>query len=166
VSVFRRLGELARHNMNALLERVAERARADLNELSDHELDAELARRRAARAAAEQRLWDERYERAAIDGSRGGHRRSDEPPGSWGGERAARELHLTLLYARLECPEGADFATVKLHYRRLMRRHHPDLHAADPVRHREATQRAQALTEAYAELERLLTGGRSRADGG
>lgn len=61
-------------------------------------------------------------------------------------------------YANLEVDYGADLATVKKSYRRLVRRYHPDKHSDDPERERLATQLTQELTHAYevvcAHLER------------
>lgn len=52
-------------------------------------------------------------------------------------------------YANLELPLGASADEVKAAYRRLMRRYHPDRHAADPERARVANQVAQQLRTAY-----------------
>jgi DnaJ-domain-containing protein 1 len=52
-------------------------------------------------------------------------------------------------YARLEVPFGSDLITVRRSYRQLMRRYHPDRHAADPERERVATEISQKLTVSY-----------------
>jgi hypothetical protein len=59
-------------------------------------------------------------------------------------------------YARLEVPYGSDLATVRTSYRSLMRRYHPDRHAADPERERIATEISQRLTVAYDLLAKHL----------
>jgi len=49
---------------------------------------------------------------------------------------------------------------VKLAYRKLMRKYHPDLHGhKSPEKLRAATEVSQALTQAYNELEKVLVGG-------
>lgn len=52
-------------------------------------------------------------------------------------------------YTELGVSFGAPFEEVRISYRRLMRRHHPDLHAGDPKRHAEATQKAQQLNVSF-----------------
>ena len=65
-------------------------------------------------------------------------------------------------YANLELPLGASADEVKAAYRRLMRRYHPDRHAADPERARVANQVAQQLRTAYEGLLLYLgEGGRT-----
>jgi hypothetical protein len=56
---------------------------------------------------------------------------------------------LARYYANLEVEMGADKATVKRSYRRLMRKFHPDRHSGDPERERLATEISQELTRAY-----------------
>ena len=70
------------------------------------------------------------------------------------GQRADLAAH----YAELETLVGADFATVKRNFRRLMRAHHPDLHARTPATLSANTERAKRLTVAYAAIERALLG--------
>ena len=59
-------------------------------------------------------------------------------------------------YARLEVAYGASWEEVKLSYRRLMRRYHPDMHAHSPEKLKAATEVSQALTQAYNELDKLI----------
>ncbi|MDY7027328.1 MAG: J domain-containing protein [Spirochaetota bacterium] len=56
-------------------------------------------------------------------------------------------------YGRLKVPFGASFDEVRSSYRALMRRHHPDLHSADPSRHAEATRIAQELNLSYQRIK-------------
>ena len=56
---------------------------------------------------------------------------------------------LASYYANLEVEMGADQATIKRSYRRLMRKYHPDKHSGDPERERLATEICQELTRAY-----------------
>ncbi|MDB4970784.1 MAG: heat shock protein DnaJ domain protein, partial [Myxococcales bacterium] len=66
------------------------------------------------------------------------------------------EKRLRELYAQLETPYGAPFDEVKKSFRRLMRKYHPDLHVANPAKHKTATQLTMSLTQAYNELEQHL----------
>ena len=56
-------------------------------------------------------------------------------------------------YSRLEVPFGSSFEEVRISYRTLMRRHHPDLHSSDPSRHAEATRTAQDLNLSYQRIK-------------
>lgn len=60
-------------------------------------------------------------------------------------------------YANLELPLGAPLDEVKVAYKRLMRRYHPDLHQQDPERAQAATRLAQALRSAYDGLVAYLS---------
>jgi DnaJ-domain-containing protein 1 len=148
MSITRRLLHLARANLNALLDRAAEMAGEDdlggIGEMSDEELEAELDRRK-----------NERTERARAEasgqasGGQSSARSHDRVAGS-------RENKIAQYYAQLEVPYGSDLDTVKQAYRRLMRKYHPDLQAAEPEKQRIATELTQALTRAYQELEQAL----------
>jgi len=48
---------------------------------------------------------------------------------------------------------GASFTEVRNAYRTLIRRHHPDLHASDSTRQREATHTSQQLNTAYQRIK-------------
>jgi DnaJ-domain-containing protein 1 len=147
VSLTRRLIDLARSNLNALLDRAGggddDRA---VDDLSDEELEAELRRRQEER---------EEERRAAARGaeSRSRSQQHDRVAGS-------RENKIAQYYAQLEVPYGSDLETVKQSYRRLMRKYHPDLHSQDPEKQKIATELAQALSRAYGELEVALKSGR------
>ena len=219
MSSIRRFIDLARSNLNSLLERAAETAdpRRRLASIPDSELEAELARRRAARAA-EQKFNDAkarieegssrasssagasssapmpdraarekaareredrvRTARAAREADRAkaaeqaraeqARRASSQqqrsstrpPPSSGGAAQRGRDPMLARYYERLEIAYGSDYETVKLAYRKLMRKYHPDLHGhKSPEKLRAATEVSQALTQAYNELEKVLVGG-------
>lgn len=97
-------------------------------ELSDEELEAELVRRRKARAEA----------------------RSNAGPIASRSERDNPERQrLVQYYANLELPPFAPIDEVKRAYKELMRRYHPDKHAGDPERQKIANELAQSLTKAY-----------------
>jgi DnaJ-domain-containing protein 1 len=59
-------------------------------------------------------------------------------------------------YANLELPYGANLATVKTQYRRLMGRYHPDRHHRDPQKAEVANRLAAELTRSYEALQRHL----------
>ena len=180
-----RLFRLARANLNALLERAGSDARLD--ELSDDELEAELQRRRerrqrelqaretaerSARERAAQRDLERLKREAAARGassSRTGGSASSSGRSSGQGAQGSRgqgghaprpsrpEDRVAKLYATLETPVGSDLTTLKRSFRRLMRIHHPDVHGGDPVRQRQANDRAAVISAAYSELEVVLT---------
>jgi DnaJ-domain-containing protein 1 len=162
MSIGRRLIDLARAELNSLLDRAADadddrgddhprRGGGEFSSLSDRELQEEIERRREARAEAEA---------AARGGRRATPRSSSVPPRSSSGapprRTAAGDEAIRKAYAALEIPAGSDFATVRQSYRRMMRKYHPDLHAGRPEKQRAATDLAQRLTEAYKILDRHL----------
>ena len=186
----RRILDLARANLNALLDQaeVSRRGHDEsaVDDLTDEELRAELERRQARRAREEaERLRREGAEKAARE--RGAQQRSVPPATAQSPRTAAphattttattpktrraappkrpappptKEQRLRALYQQLEVPYGASFDEVKRSFRRLMRKYHPDLHAGNPTKHRAATQLTMSLTQAYDELEKHLVKGR------
>ncbi len=168
MGVGRRILDLARANLNALLEKAAGETTVD--ELTDEELEAELERRRERRKREEsERSGRESAERAARE--RFTQRTGREPPPPRKPpprEPRARvpqpspQRRLRELYAQLEVPYGAGFDEVKKSFRRLMLKYHPDLHAGNPEKQKVATQLTMSLTQAYNELEAHLLGGPNR----
>ena len=63
---------------------------------------------------------------------------------------------LARYYANLELPYGTGLDTVRLTWRRLVKKYHPDLHSADEQKKRTATELVQGLNRAYEELARHL----------
>jgi len=150
MSIGKRLIDLARSELNSLLDKAArvddEQSDlrdygSDVSSLSDAELTAEIERRRQAREEVEQ----------ATHGRRGPPPRSPPPRRTAAGDEAIRKA-----YAALEIRPGSDFELVRTSYLRLMRKYHPDLHADTPDHQRAATDLTQRLTEAYKTLERHL----------
>ena len=218
MSITKRIIDLAKANLNQLLERAADTAdpRRKLASIPDAELEAELARRKAARLgedkvtaararvdaggstgaapkmpadrAERERVAKEREARvrAACEAREKASRENAErawkaqrPSGSagprpsgagTGGAAGAKrpfgrgqDPDAKRYYDRLELPYDSDFEAVKAAYRKLMRRYHPDLHGnKSPDKQRAATEVAQALTQAYNELEKRLVGGPNR----
>ncbi|HXJ20544.1 MAG TPA: J domain-containing protein [Polyangia bacterium] len=169
MSIGKRLIDLARSELNSLLDRAARadedddrgrrtrgRGEGDVGSMSDEELAAEIERRRQAR---------EEVERVTSRSSRPTPRSSrptGRAPGSFREEyapprrTAAGDEAIRRAYTALEVPPGSDFEAVKRSYRRLMRKYHPDLNAGSPERQKAATDLAQRLTQAYKILEKQL----------
>lgn len=107
--------------------------------------------------------WDDLFFRDQTGPSKeaGGERgRAGSDPG--GQQRTIPyRPDLAQYYANLEVPYGADLATVRSAWKRMMKKYHPDLHSKDPGKYRTATLLTQRLTEAYQELEKVL---KDRAD--
>lgn len=219
MSLTRRIIDLARSNLNSLLERAAETTdpRRRLASIPDAELEAELGRRRSAKQAeqqiadakarvdddgteaakkpmadraererqareraervrAEKAKRDEAARRAASSSGSSGSSGSSASSGRSGagaggarrpsqstGSAKGRDPVLARYYERLEVPYGAEWDAVKSAYRRLMRKYHPDMHSnKSPEARKAATEVAQALTQAYNELEKVLLGGPNR----
>jgi DnaJ-domain-containing protein 1 len=164
MSISKRLIDLARAELNSLLDKAAEYDDrqgldddswgSDLKNMSDSELQAEIERRRRAREEAEEAATGKRAETSRAGGPGGGRTSSrgprvDPPRRTASGDAAIRKA-----YAALEVPPGSDFETIRKAYRRLMRKYHPDLHRGSPEAQRAATDLAQRLTEAYKVLEK------------
>jgi DnaJ-class molecular chaperone len=155
MSIGKRLIDLARSELNSLLDKAArvdgdeaddrERRRygSEFPSMSDKELDEEIERRRQAR---------EEVEQATNRNYRPGPRPSSAPPR----RTAAGDEAIRRAYAALEVPAGSDLEIVKRSYRRMMRKYHPDLNAGSTEKQRAATDLSQRLTEAYKTLERHL----------
>jgi DnaJ-domain-containing protein 1 len=155
MSIGKRLIDLARSELNSLLEKAAHvddhddddddssrrRYGSEYGSMSDAELAEEIERRRQAREEVEQ----------ATSHTRRPEPRTPPPRRTAAGDEAIRKA-----YAALEVPPGADLETVKRSYRRLMRKYHPDLNAGSTEKQRAATDLSQRLTEAYKTLERHL----------
>jgi DnaJ-domain-containing protein 1 len=159
MSIGRRLIDLARSELNSLLDKAArvdgddaddrERRRygSEFSSMSDKELDDEIERRRQAREEVEQ-ATNRNYR--PKDGP--SSRTSSPPPR----RTAAGDEAIRRAYAALEVPAGSDLEAVKRSYRRLMRKYHPDLNAGSSEKQRAATDLSQRLTEAYKTLDRHL----------
>jgi DnaJ-domain-containing protein 1 len=156
MSIGKRLIDLARAELNSLLDRAARtdddddyrpRRRSGSDEfagMSDEELAAEIERRRRAREEVEDAVRHGRPRPGSAPPPR-------TPPRTAAGDEAIRKA-----YAALEVPAGSDFETVRRSYRRLMRKYHPDLHGGTPDKSRAATDLTQRLTQAYKTLEKHL----------
>lgn len=162
MSISRRLIDLARSELNSLLDSAARKSNESEGEgegsgrfsgLSDAELQEELERRRKARDEVDELL---RRRPGSVSGRRAASERGEThraPPPKPLSDDA---LKLKRAYAALEVREGSDFETVRRAYRDLMRKYHPDRHAGSPEKQRAANEVTQRLTEAYKLLEKQL----------
>lgn len=160
MSIGRRLIDLARAELNSLLDRAAREdddedafARAPADVLSDQELEAELERRRQAREEAEQAAHGPRGGSSAGASSSSSSSRRNAPPPR---RSASDDAAVRKAYAALEVPPGSDFEAVRRAYRSLMRKYHPDLHTDRPEKQKAANELTQKLTDSYKLLEKKL----------
>ncbi|MGZ3443768.1 MAG: J domain-containing protein, partial [Polyangia bacterium] len=180
MGIGKRIVDLAKANLNALLDKA--HGDTSLDDLTDAELEAELQRRRerkrreeeerkAAERAAEnarQRMKQQQQQPKSPPKTSAPPPRANVPPPRANVPPPRRDekkkapppsgppiadKRLRELYAQLEVPYGAPFEAVKQSFRRLMRKYHPDLHAGNPQKHKTATQLTMSLTQAYNELE-------------
>jgi DnaJ-domain-containing protein 1 len=171
MTIGRRLFNMARSELNSLLDRAAEAERPtdpgrdpdedlyrrfSLDELTDAELEAEIERRDRARQAAARgtapKASSSSSARAGAANQPGAA--TGRPSGAGQARKSAPPDELRSAYAALEVPYGADFATVRKSYRTLMRKYHPDRHAGSPDKQKAATELAQKLSAAYQLIER------------
>lgn len=168
MSIGRRLFNMARAELNSLLDRAAEAEREQsgdpdedlyrrfsLDQLSDAELEVEIERRERARQAAARGATSGTRQRPGPRPS-GESTNSARHPGAPRGHATPADDELRRAYAALEVPFGADFPTVRRSYRALMRKYHPDRHGGSPEKLKTATELAQKLTLAYKLIEQKL----------
>lgn len=149
MGIFKRLGDVARSNIEDLKGRIRGGEKDDdgeptkpLEEMTDAEIDAEIERRRRGRTQS----GKPSSEQETLPGKPAPKPERPLPP------RTAAEKGLARAYANLELPDGASLDRVKAAYRALMERYHPDKHIDDPDAHAAALKLAQSLTKAYADL--------------
>jgi DnaJ-domain-containing protein 1 len=171
MSIGKRLFNMARAELNSLLDRAAEAEhvteqhgdpdedlyrRFSLDQLTDAELEAEIERRDRLRREAARASARPQSPPKAQASNRGGDTGGAHGPGS-SRARPTGDDELRKAYAALEVPFGADFATVRKSYRVLMRKYHPDRHTGSPEKQKTATELAQKLSAAYKLIERQRT---------
>ncbi len=175
MSIGKRFVNLLKSNLNSIIDSTStwdgpfSGRGAPIEDLSDDELEQELARRKERREAAEKAAessrarddWDDSHRQDYSDAGRyrtAGYRTGNFGPG--GGPSASPpgyDQRLARLYAQLEAPYGSDLQTVRKCYRAMMRKYHPDMHSRKPEKQRVATELSQRLTMAYNDLVRLLS---------
>ena len=77
-------------------------------------------------------------------------------PNEYRPPRPEVDPQLASYYANLELPYGAGREQVKAAWKRLLKKYHPDLHAADPEQRRIANELTAELTSAYKHLDSAL----------
>ncbi len=176
MSIGKRFVNLLKSNLNSIMDQTSSwegpfsSRGTPIEDLSDEELEQEMASRRERREAAEKAAkstrppdsWGDAHRQDNSDAGRyrragnrtGAHRWSGAVPNS--NSPSGRDQRLARLYAQLEAPYGCDAKTVRKHYRIMMRKYHPDMHSRNPQKQRVATELSQRLTMAYNDLVRLL----------
>ena len=162
MSIGRRLIDMARSELNSLLEVAAKHGPDE----DDDEIDSRVAGEGAPPAGGR---WSQEAEwlrkaRQEVEDAIHGRRAAPDPEASRpaaGGRTGANRLggealRVQKAYAALEVRPGADFETVRRSYRNLMRKYHPDHHTGSPEKQKAANDIAQGLTEAYKLLEKKL----------
>jgi DnaJ-domain-containing protein 1 len=124
------------------------------------ERDEREARQRAAADEAFRRM-KEQAARAASSGAASSSSAGSSSGAGWssgashghGSSRPPRpgstEAQVLEWYRVLDLPVGADMARIKTAYRQMMRKYHPDMHAASPQKQRAATELSMRVTTAY-----------------
>jgi len=170
MTIGKRLFNLAKSELNSLLDRAAEAERVpahdpdedlyrrfSLDELTDQELEAEIERRyRARQAQARSPAAETRQANGPAPGAKPTDKTGPGGDHASSGAQSRKptpEDELRRAYAALEVPFGADFATVRKSYRALMRKYHPDRHTDSPEKQKSATELAQKLSAAYQVIE-------------
>ena len=114
------------------------------------ERDEREARQRAAADEAFRRMKDQAARSATTGSTTGG---STTGGYGAGGARPPRpgstEAQLLEWYRVLDLQVGADMAQIKTSYRQMMRKYHPDMHAASPQKQKAATELSMRVTTAY-----------------
>lgn len=165
MSIGRRFIDMARAELNELLDRAGERVRREPSEEDEtlRSLDEEL-RKPAAPSARERPVANARElsdDELMAEIERRYRERHGRPPESEPRARSARTTpassdEIRRAYAVLEVPAGSDFPTVKKAYRALMRKYHPDRHTGSAEKQRAAHELALKITQAYERLEKHL----------
>ena len=119
------------------------------------ERGAKIKQERQAREARDRAAADEAFRRMKQQAASGGPR-----PGASSGGRPGRSSaadgQVVEWYRVLDLSPGADLASIKSAYRKLMRKYHPDLHTSDPRKQKAATELSMRVTNAYNGLRQHL----------
>ena len=157
MSIGRRLIDMARSELNSLLDVAAKLAPDD----DDDEPRASTETPAAGGRWAQEAEWLRNARQEGEDAIHG-RRAAPEPSRTRGGARpganriSGEAARVQKAYAALEVPQGSDFETVRKSYRNLMRKYHPDHHTRSPEKQKAANDIAQGLTQAYKLLEQRL----------
>ena len=122
------------------------------------ERDAKVRREREQREAKQRQAADEAFRRMKAEAAAGGGPRpssgsSSSSAGSGSTPRPPRSgseaAQIAEWYKVLDLPVGAELAEIKTSYRKLMRKYHPDMHAASPQKQKAANELSLRVTAAY-----------------
>jgi DnaJ-domain-containing protein 1 len=128
------------------------------------ERDEREARQRAAADEAFRRMKDQAARgpaasggRAASGGSGAGSTTSSNGHASARPPRpGSTQAQVLEWYRVLDLEVGADMASIKTSYRKMMRKYHPDMHAGSPQKQKAATELSMRVTTAYNGLVEYL----------
>lgn len=133
-----------------------EKAARDRAARVHRERDERDARQRAAADEAFRRMKEQAAKGGgtwtASSGGSSGAGSSGSGSGSSGGRPprpGSTEAQLAEWYKVLDLQAGADLAQIKSSYRQMMRKYHPDMHAASPQKQKAATELSMRVTTAY-----------------
>jgi DnaJ-domain-containing protein 1 len=139
----------------------SEPAARTAREKAARDRSARVHRDRDEKAARNKAAADEAFRRMKEQAARGEWSSttssttssSSGSTGSSGPTRPPRpgstEAQLTEWYRQLDLSIGADMAQIKTAYRQMMRKYHPDMHAANPQKQKAANELSMRVTTAY-----------------
>ena len=127
VSIFKRIFDIARAEINAQTEKLTNGPQA------------KTTRREQPRQSSNQ-------------GSQQQEQYSYEPPP----QEDSGPSELERAYAALEVPYNSDFKTVKKAWRQQLRKYHPDKHAGDAAKQQTAHEISQQINDAYEMIKKHL----------
>jgi DnaJ-domain-containing protein 1 len=128
-----------------------------------------VKRERAQREATERRQADEAFRRMKAQAATGGGSASSYSSASGSASSSSSssssgrpprpgstDAQVAEWYKVLDLPPGSDMAAIKTSYRKLMRKYHPDMHAASPQKQKAANELSLRVTAAYNGLTAYL----------
>jgi len=152
VSLGKRIWDIARSNITDFRDALKPDVLDGLSEQERHALDDEAADTVGAKAGRKARQFRDAAEEAWEKAYDAAQARNGGQPGA----RPTPEAERIRWYRTLELEPGADLATVRKSYRRLLKQYHPDKFAKDPEKYKAATEVTRNITAAYDGLSTLL----------
>ena len=152
MSLGKRIWDIARSNITDFRDALKPDALDGLSEQERRALDDEAADTVGAKAGRKARQFRDAAEEAWEKAYDAAQARNGGQPGA----RPTPEAERIRWYRTLELEPGADLATVRKSYRRLLKQYHPDKFAKDPEKYKAATEVTRNITAAYDGLSTLL----------
>ncbi len=152
MSLGKRIWDIARSNITDFRDALKPDVLDGLSEQERHALDDEAADTVGAKAGRKARQFRDAAEEAWEKAYDAAQARNGGQPGA----RPTPEAERIRWYRTLELEPGADLATVRKSYRRLLKQYHPDKFAKDPEKYKAATEVTRNITAAYDGLSTLL----------